>query len=430
MGLHTSSTSDQTMLSMSHALSAGQAGVLRRTCSCGQHTASGTECSECSKRRLSLRRTSAPQGTHVRPKLAVGPADDPLEREADRVADAVVASRDMPMGLGLSTWPRIQRIPCPGPGGEVREEEKEAAPATTESAPVANERTEEEEPTLQGISDRVLDAQATSGRPLPAAVRRDMGERMGADFSRVRIHTDSEAVGLSSALGAHAFTYGSHIFFNQGKFDPGSRQGQHVLAHELAHTLQQNGQTIRRLSVSAVGALAKGPCGRYRKRWDFTLGAPASADGYIVQQVDFYEDIMTCPSLGQCPVNPTLTFWEAWPVAKGATVHSMHSAAGYTDQSAYPGKSGKPGYVGAFGEIKFYLKSVTGDLGSFNTAPATARGGWGPGSVSQSGSLPSTSTRPSWWSSSPTEGPATRSAYAGWRCCGDASDYNTIVATP
>lgn len=334
------------------------------------------------------------------------------------------------MGSGLGSGPRIQRIPCPGPDGEVREEEEKTTPATAESAPATAERSEEEEPTVQGISGRVLAAQATSGQPLPAAVRQDMGERIGADFSRVRIHTDSEAVGLSRALGAHAFTYGSHIFFNQGQFDPGSWQGQHVLAHELAHTLQQNGHTIRRLSVSAVGSLVRGACGRYRKRWDFSLGAPASADGYIVQQIDFYEDIMSCPSLGRCPANPSLTFWEAWPVAKGATVHSLQGSIGYTDQSAYPGRSGKPGYVGAFGEIKFYLKSVTGDLGSFSTAPATATGGWGPGAVSQSGILPSTSTRPSWWSSSPTEGSATRSAYAGWRCCGDARDYNTIVATP
>ncbi len=425
MGLHTLSIADKTSLSTTQS---GR--VLRRTCSCGQHTTSGTECSACTGRRALIQRGSTSDAQRLRPKLVVGPANDPLEREADRVADAVVTSREMPMSGGASVGTYIQRVPCPGPDGEVPEEEKQTAAPGAEPVPVTNERGREEEPTMQGISDRVLAAQATSGQPLPAAIRQDMGERMGADFSAVRVHTDSRAVELSRDLGAHAFTYGSHIFFNRGRFDPGSREGLHVLAHELTHTLQQNGQTIQRLSVSSVGNLVKGACGSYSKRWDFTLGAAASADGYIVQQVDFYEDIMKCPSLGRCPARPTLTFWEAWPVAKGATVHSVHATAGYTDQSSYSGKPGKPGYVGAFGEIKFFLKSVTGDLGTFNAAPASPSGGWGPGAVSQSGSLPSTPTRPSWWTAAPAEGPATRSAYAGWRCCGDAQDYNTIVATP
>ena len=395
--------------------------VLQRKCACGKYTTGDGQCAECSKNNSLLQR-----------KLVIGASNDPLEYEADRIADAVLSGRELPANPALKASGLIQRIPCPSPDEEVQEEEEEAVTETSvsDSVPSTTNPAEREEPAFQGFSDRIQAALSSSGKELPAMVRKDMGERMGTDFSKVRIHTDSEAARLSSALDAHAFTYGSHIFFNRGKFDTGSREGLYVLAHELAHTIQQNAQMIRRLSVSSVGSLISGPCGRYRKRWDFTLGAPASNDGYIVQQVDFYEDLMNCPSLGRCPAQPSLTFWEAWPVAKGDTAHTLHTSAGYTDQSSYPGVSGKPGYVGAFGEIKFYLKSVTGDLGSLNTAPATPSGGWGPGAVSQSGSLPSTSTRPSWWSSSPTEGPGRRSAYAGWRCCPTGRNYNIIRSDP
>lgn len=394
-------------------------GILQRKCACGNQTIAGGECPECAKKKSDLQR-----------KLTIGASNDPLEHEADSIADAVVAGRTLPASSGLSASEFIQRIPCPSPDEEVQEEEVVTEASISESAPATTNPAEQEESAFQGLSDRIQAAQTTSGQALPARVQQDMGERMGADFSKVRVHTDSEAARLSSALDAHAFTYGSHIFFNHGKFDPGSREGLYVLAHELTHTVQQNAQTVRRLSVSSVGSLVTGSCGRYRKRWDFTLGTPASDDGYIVQQVDFYEDLMNCPSLGRCPAQPSLTFWEAWPVAKGDTAHSLQTTVGYTDQSAYPGVAGRPGYVGAFGEIKFYLKSVTGDLGSFSTAPATPSGGWGPGAVSQSGILPSTSARPSWWSSSPTEGPGRRSAYAGWRCCPTGKNYNIIRADP
>lgn len=77
------------------------------------------------------------------------------------------------------------------------------------------------------------------GNPLPGPVREKMEAQFGADFSGIRIHTDAPAVLLSQALKAQAFTRGSDIFFNEGKFEPGSRTGQHLLAHELTHTIQQ-----------------------------------------------------------------------------------------------------------------------------------------------------------------------------------------------
>ena len=77
-------------------------------------------------------------------------------------------------------------------------------------------------------------------------VGRDMSARFGADFSGVKIHTDASAQQMSKQVNAHAFTYGNHIYFNSGKYDPDSSSGRTLLAHELTHTIQQGASPISR----------------------------------------------------------------------------------------------------------------------------------------------------------------------------------------
>ena len=123
------------------------------------------------------------------------------------------------------------------------------------------QRAEEEEP-LQGkplvqrrgdgsfeagpaVEER-LAARAGGGAPLPESTRTFMEDRFGADFSGVRVHHDGEAAQLSQAVGAQAFTHGGDVYFNSGKYDPGSSDGQHLLAHELTHTVQQGAAPVAR----------------------------------------------------------------------------------------------------------------------------------------------------------------------------------------
>ncbi len=84
-----------------------------------------------------------------------------------------------------------------------------------------------------------LDASKGKGSSLPENTRTDMESTIGADFSGVSIHTDNNAVQMNKDLGAKAFTHGSDIYFNQGQYDTNSSSGQHLLAHELTHTVQQ-----------------------------------------------------------------------------------------------------------------------------------------------------------------------------------------------
>ena len=92
------------------------------------------------------------------------------------------------------------------------------------------------------------------GHGMDHGTRTQMETAFGADFSGVRIHTDARADGLSQSLSARAFTTGRDVFFRQGEYNPGSSSGRELLAHELTHVVQQNGDGIsRKMTVSEPG---------------------------------------------------------------------------------------------------------------------------------------------------------------------------------
>lgn len=104
---------------------------------------------------------------------------------------------------------------------------------------------------------------ALPAKPLPAAERAYFENRLGQDFSRVRLHTGAQAAGVAGALGAKAFASGEDIVFGDGRYQPGGGAGRELLGHELAHVAQQRqgggapAQAEARAS-SAAGTLAQG----------------------------------------------------------------------------------------------------------------------------------------------------------------------------
>ena len=92
----------------------------------------------------------------------------------------------------------------------------------------------------------------TGGEPLSNDVRSFMEPRFNADFSNIRIHSDREAASLNNQLSARAFTYRNHIFFSRDRYQPGTSEGKHLLAHELTHTIQQGHAVQRSSAVSAT----------------------------------------------------------------------------------------------------------------------------------------------------------------------------------
>jgi Domain of unknown function (DUF4157) len=173
-------------------------GILQRQCACGTHVTPGGECVECGKNKSGLQR-----------RLAIGAINDPLEQEADRVADQVLAAPAHPAVSGAP--PRIQRYAGQAFGG------MDTAPTSV---------------------DRVL---ASSGKSLDPALRQNMERRFGQDFSRVRVHTGGAAEQSARDVNADAYTVGNNVVFGAGQFAPGYHDGLRLLAHELTHVVQQSG---------------------------------------------------------------------------------------------------------------------------------------------------------------------------------------------
>ena len=92
---------------------------------------------------------------------------------------------------------------------------------------------------LAGIGRDLQRATSAGGTPLPASFREQMESAFSFDFAGVRIHADSAAHDSASALGARALTAGTDIFFRAGEYLPGTPGGDRLLAHELAHVVQQ-----------------------------------------------------------------------------------------------------------------------------------------------------------------------------------------------
>ncbi|MBV7532843.1 DUF4157 domain-containing protein [Chitinophaga sp. sic0106] len=174
----------------------------------------------------------------IQPKLVVNPPDDPYEKEADAVADKVTAMPDL-------TRSQLPPFFSPAANAVQRkcahcEEEELMQQDESEDAIPVSRKEKTGEVTAGDDVATTLQQTKGGGAPLPDNTRAHMENAIGADFSNVKIHTGSTAVQLSEQLNAHAFTHGSDIYFNQGTYSPGSKQGDKLLAHELTHVVQQN----------------------------------------------------------------------------------------------------------------------------------------------------------------------------------------------
>lgn len=130
---------------------------------------------------------------------------------------------------GRSSGPLLQRqCACGGTCGDCARKES------------LQRRTANGAPAHDDAPAVVHDVLQSQGRPLDAATRRYMEPRFGHDFSRVRVHTGDKAARSASAVGALAYTVGQNVVFRDGAPSLASREGKSLLAHELAHTVQQS----------------------------------------------------------------------------------------------------------------------------------------------------------------------------------------------
>ncbi len=156
----------------------------------------------------------------IQTKLTVGEPGDKYEQEADTVAAKVVEHINSPKSqqpvqgkVEPVVQPTLMRQGGAGKGTVNRDVEQNIQQARGGG---------------QGLADNV---------------RQPMEQAFGADFSGVKVHTGGQADVLNRSLNSRAFATGQDIFFKQGEYNPGSKQGQELLAHELTHVVQQKPNT-------------------------------------------------------------------------------------------------------------------------------------------------------------------------------------------
>lgn len=145
---------------------------------------------------------------------AIAPSQDPCERDAERLSDRILrwTAPDGPVAAGRRPRPRQPREGSPGRGD--------------------------------------LDAVLGVGTPLDAGSRRFFEPRFGHDFGHVRVHSDARAADAAAGVSARAFTRGADVVFASGAYDPGSRAGRRLMAHELVHVAQGAASGYRGVSAA------------------------------------------------------------------------------------------------------------------------------------------------------------------------------------
>ncbi len=173
-----------------------------------------------------LRMLSHAPGAPALQKLAVGEPHDHYEQEADKAADVVMRMAE----------PGLQRkCSCGGDsGGECAECKKKKEEATLQRAAT--------QPGAVSAAPRIVhEVLRSPGRPLEPATRAFFEPRFGADFGHVRVHADAQAADSVRAVHAHAYTVGRNVVFGAGRYAPEASGGRWLVAHELAHVIQQHG---------------------------------------------------------------------------------------------------------------------------------------------------------------------------------------------
>ena len=186
----------------------------------------------------------------IQAKLSIGELNDKYEQEADATASKVVQQINSP-----TQDQSVQRQ-------DSMEEEDELQMKPISS--IQREASMEEDDELQmksfvqrrenlGGGEASTDLESSiqsargSGQSLDHNLQDKIGQAMGADFSDVKIHTDSQSDQLNQSIQSKAFTTGQDVFFRKGTYNPSSKEGQELITHELTHVVQQNGGDVQRL---------------------------------------------------------------------------------------------------------------------------------------------------------------------------------------
>lgn len=224
----------------------------------------------------------------VQASLKVGAPNDRYEQEADQMGERVMRLPDTRFSSG--------DVIAPGDSGSAIRRQEEDEPAEVQGkilqrTPGLQRTANGGLQTTAGFAGR-LHSSLGGGSALSAPVQQGMESAFNADFSRVQIHTGSSAAALSNEIGAKAFTFQNHIFFNDGNYQPETQSGRFLLAHELTHTVQQ-GAAVKRSEAAAPDVQASW----YDKVLSSISDYADNIPGYALLKVLIGQDIFTDQSV-------------------------------------------------------------------------------------------------------------------------------------
>lgn len=199
---------------------------LQHKCACGNSTSSlYGRCHDCRNNE-----PMALQAKHLT-GMSISTPGDRYETEADRIASQVTGMASVDRGA-----------PMPPARNDISDTAhiQLAAYTPVAHAPNAGQRNVSHE---------------TTGLELAESAREYFEPRFGHDLRHVRIHDDSRSHASAQALRARAYTVGNHIYFNRGQLAPDTSGGKRLLAHEIAHVIQQSGGQPAHTGLSAITAL-------------------------------------------------------------------------------------------------------------------------------------------------------------------------------
>ena len=207
----------------------------------------------------------------IQAKLGIGKSNDKYEVEADQVADKVVSNKQINNpNTFFKPTPLVQKQTAK----ENTKEDKKEIQTKDEEQQIQRSASYDGNPSDASALENNLNNSKGGGSPLPNQTKTEMESGFGSDFSKVRIHTNSNAIQMSQELGAQAFTNGNDVYFNEGKYDTNSKEGKHLLAHELTHTVQQSGN-IQKKETPDIQRNWLGDA------WDATTDAVSDAAGWV-----------------------------------------------------------------------------------------------------------------------------------------------------
>ncbi len=206
----------------------------------------------------------------IQPKLEIGAKNDTYVKEADNIADQV---KRMPE-------PTIQKF----------DDEKDEL----QGKPMIQRKLDGSQTASPEIT-RSIHSLKGSGQALPRKTQQEMGSKIGADFSEVRVHTGSNAIQLNRELEARAFTVDNDIFFNQGQYNPDSGEGKWLMAHELVHTVQQSGEKTAKTPVVQRMSIGTGnPPERWVRQYNARV-VPQEDRSRVEEAISMIREVATNP---------------------------------------------------------------------------------------------------------------------------------------